>query len=212
MIYLKSFCFNPFQQNTYVLYDNLNNAVIIDPGNCNAFENKTVSDFISEKNLKLNRLLFTHAHIDHILGNNYIFETYGLLPELNKEELFFIENAQRSAAMYGVSFEPGPAPNVFINEQTIIDLGNYQFTCMHTPGHSPGSMSFYCKQANVLVSGDVLFYKSIGRTDLPLGNHEDLINSIKQKLFILPNNTKVYSGHGQPTTIGFEKDNNPYLN
>jgi hydroxyacylglutathione hydrolase len=211
MLYLKSFCFNPFQQNTYLIYDDNANAHIIDPGNYTSSENELLKNFISEKKLNLTRLLLTHAHIDHILGNKFIFDTYGLLPEVHKDDLYFIENMTKSGSMYGINCSPSPTPDVYINDGDIIKLGDYEFNCIHTPGHSPGSISFYNQQNKLLISGDVLFYQSIGRTDLPMGNHQTLINSINQKLFSLHDDTKVYSGHGQLTTIGFEKNNNPFL-
>jgi hydroxyacylglutathione hydrolase len=211
MLYLKSFCFNPFQQNTYLIYDEKGTAYIIDPGNYTSSENEVLKNFISDKKLNLSRLLLTHAHIDHILGNKFIFDTYGLLPEVHKDDLFFIDNMAKSGAMYGINCDPSPSPITYINDGDTVKLGEYEFDCIHTPGHSPGSISFYNKQNKLLISGDVLFYSSIGRTDLPKGNHQQLIDSIKQKLFILDDDTKVYSGHGQPTTIGFEKNNNPFL-
>jgi glyoxylase-like metal-dependent hydrolase (beta-lactamase superfamily II) len=211
MLYLKSFCFNPFQQNTYLVYDDGGTAYIIDPGNFTSSENTQLTNFISEKKLDLTRLLLTHAHIDHILGNKFIFDTYGLLPEVHKDDLYFIDNMTKSGAMYGVNCEQSPSPVTYINAGDIIKLGDYTFECIFTPGHSPGSISFYNKQNKLLISGDVLFYGSIGRTDLPMGNHQTLIDSIKQKLFVLDDDTKVYSGHGQPTTIGFERMNNPFL-
>ena len=211
MLYLKSFCFNPFQQNTYIVYDDKGTAFIIDPGNYTSSENEILKNFISEKKLNLTRLLLTHAHIDHILGNKFIFDTYGLLPEVHKDDVYFIDNLLKTGDMYGVKCEPSPNPIKFINDGDVITLGDYSFDCIFTPGHSPGSISFYNKQNKLLISGDVLFYGSIGRSDLPKGNHETLINSIKQKLLILEDDTKVYSGHGQPTSIGFEKNNNPFL-
>ena len=211
MLYLKSFQFNPFQQNTYLLYDSDGNAFIIDPGNSTSSENTQLKNFIEEKNLKLTRLLLTHAHIDHILGNKFIFDTYGLLPEAHKEELFFIERLPQTATMYGVPFEESPLPEKYIEPGDKILLGNYEFETLFTPGHSPGSISFYNKENKLLLSGDVLFQRSIGRTDLPKGNHETLLKSIHEKLFVLPDDVKVYSGHGPATTIGYEKANNPFL-
>jgi len=211
MLYLKSFCFNPFQENTYLVYDDENNAFIIDPGNSTASENATLKAFIDDKKLKLKRLLLTHAHIDHILGNKFIFDTYGLSPEVHKDDLYFIENMSRSAAMYGLSCEQSPMPHQYLSEGEVITLGKYSFACLHTPGHSPGSISFYNKENSLLISGDVLFYGSIGRSDLPLGNGETLIASIKEKLLVLDDATKVYSGHGPATTIGAEREHNPFL-
>lgn len=211
MLYLKSFCFNPFQQNTYLIYDEEKTAYVIDPGNSNPSENNILKNFISENNLNLKRLLLTHAHIDHVLGNKFIFDTYGLLPEVHKDDLFFIEQMSRTAAMYGVNCDQSPMPEKFIQEGDSITLGKYTFDCLHTPGHSPGSISFYNNENKLLISGDVLFSGSIGRSDLPLGNHETLINSIKTKLLVLNDDTRVYSGHGPSTTIGFERDTNPFL-
>jgi len=211
MLYLKSFCFNPFQQNTYLLYDNERTAFIIDPGNYTSSENTLLKNFIEEKQLKLTRLLLTHAHIDHILGNKFIFENYGLLPEAHEEEVFFIDRLTQTGAMYGVPCEPSPFPEKFVVPGDKISLGAYEFETIFTPGHSPGSISYYNKENKILISGDVLFQNSIGRTDLPKGNHQTLINSIKEKLFCLPDDVKVFSGHGLSTTIGHERENNPFL-
>jgi glyoxylase-like metal-dependent hydrolase (beta-lactamase superfamily II) len=211
MLYLKSFCFNPFQQNTYLLYDNERTAFIIDPGNYTSSENTLLKNFIEEKQLKLTRLLLTHAHIDHILGNKFIFENYGLLPEAHEEEVFFIDRLTQTGAMYGVPCEPSPFPEKFVVPGDKISLGAYEFETIFTPGHSPGSISYYNKENKILISGDVLFQNSIGRTDLPKGDHQTLINSIKEKLFCLPDDVKVFSGHGLSTTIGHERENNPFL-
>lgn len=211
MLHLKSFCFGPFQENTYLLYNTEGTAFIIDPGNSNDKENEILKSFIQEKNLSLERLILTHAHIDHIMGNKFIFDTYGLLPEVNANDVFFIESMMRSAAMYGLNCEQSPMPSKFINDGDLIQLGEYEFECFHTPGHSPGSISFLNRKNKLLISGDVLFHRSIGRTDLPMGDHDTLINSINQKLMILDGDTKVYSGHGPVTTIQFEKLNNPFI-
>jgi len=211
MLYLKSFCFGPFQENTYIIYNDANEAHIIDPGNSTNSENAILKDFISEKKLKLTRLLLTHAHIDHIMGNQFILDTFGLLPEVHKNDIFFIDRMMETAITYGINAEQSPSPVKFLNEGDQITLGDYVFDCIFTPGHSPGSISFYNAQNKILISGDVLFYGSIGRTDLPLGDHETLLNSVREKLFVLPPDVKVYSGHGPATSIGFEKENNPFF-
>lgn len=211
MLHLKSFCFNPFQENTYLVYDDKGEAFIIDPGNHSASENEELKKFISDNHLKLTRLLLTHAHIDHILGNKFILDTYGLLPEVHKADVYFIEKMEYTAELYGVSAEISPTPVKYINDGDKIVLGEYTFDCIFTPGHSPGSISFYNEKNKILISGDVLFYGSIGRTDLPLSDHDSLMKSIKERLFVLPPDVKVYSGHGPATTIGNEKEFNPFF-
>jgi len=211
MITVHSFTFGPFQENTYVLWDETLDCLIIDPGNSTASEHKKLSDFISEKKLKPVRLILTHAHIDHINGNKYILDTYGLLPEVHKEDVFFIERHAATGAMYGLPVDPSPMAEKFIEEGDVISFGNSHLNVVHTPGHAPGHVTFYNKEEGFMISGDVLFHGSIGRTDLPMGNYDTLISSIKNKLFPLGDVMKVYSGHGPATTIGFEKKNNPFL-
>ncbi|MDI1355483.1 MAG: MBL fold metallo-hydrolase [bacterium] len=211
MLYLKSFTFNPFQENTYVVYDDDSTAFIFDPGNSNPGEDAELKKFIEDKKLNLKRLLLTHGHVDHVMGNRFIYNSYGLLPEVHKDDLFFVERMAQSASMYGVSCEQSPLPEKYLEDGQKISLGNYLFECIHTPGHSPGSISFYCPESKLLIGGDVLFNGSIGRSDLPMGNHETLIHSIKERLMVLGGDIKVYSGHGPATTTGFESENNPFL-
>ena len=211
MLQLKSFCFGPFQENTYLLYEENKHAWIIDPGNSNNKENTQLKNYIEEQGLKLERLLLTHGHIDHIMGNRFIFDTYGLLPEVHEADLFFIDNLMKSATLYGLHCEPSPTPEKYLQEGDRLFLGTHAFDCFHTPGHSPGSISFYQAENNFILSGDVLFYGSVGRSDLPLGDHDTLIASIKNKLMKLPDDTVVYSGHGQSTTIGAERHYNPFI-
>ncbi len=211
MLKLKSFEVNPFQQNTYLIWDSNNIAAIIDPGNSNNLENQVIKKFISENNLKLERLLLTHAHIDHILGNSFIFDEYGLLPEVHKDDLYFIDVMGKTAELYGVPYEQSPKPEKFLEDKQVIELGELKFKCIFTPGHSPGSITFYFEKEKVMIAGDVLFHGSIGRTDLPRGDHPTLIRSIKNKLLPLGDDIKVYSGHGPSTVTGYEKLNNPFL-
>jgi hydroxyacylglutathione hydrolase len=211
MLYLKQFTFNAFQQNTYVLYDENNKAFFIDAGNSTSSENEALSAFIAEKELVPEKLLLTHAHLDHIMGGKYIHEKWGLLPQVHKAEMYFFEKMQYTADMYGMRCEQAPYPVTFLDDGQEITLGNYKLKCILAPGHSPGSICFYIKEQKLLLGGDVLFNGSIGRTDLPLGNHEQLITAIKERLLVLPEDTRVYCGHGQPTTIGREKATNPFL-
>jgi glyoxylase-like metal-dependent hydrolase (beta-lactamase superfamily II) len=211
MITICDFVFGPFQENTYVLYDETRECVVIDPGNNTASEDKKLSDFISENNLIVKRLILTHGHIDHINGNKYVFDTYGLLPEVHQSDVYFIEKHVASATMYGLPAQQSPMPKTYLKEGDVIEFGNSKLQTIHTPGHSPGSITFYNVEQKFMIAGDVLFYGSIGRTDLPMGNMNDLISSIKNKLFALGDEMKVYNGHGQSTTIGFEKLHNPFL-
>ncbi|MGZ4036508.1 MAG: MBL fold metallo-hydrolase [Bacteroidia bacterium] len=211
MIQLHSFCFGPFQENTYILWDETKEAVIIDPGNTTASEHSALKAFIGSKGLQLKRLLLTHAHIDHISGNRFVYDTWKLLPEVHKNDELYIKKHEEVAMMYGLPFEQSPLPEKFLNEGDSIKFGNSELEMIFTPGHSPGSITFYSKAQKFVVCGDVLFYHSIGRTDLPGGNHNDLINAIRQKLFPLGDDVKVYNGHGPATTIGHEKEFNTFL-
>ena len=211
MLKLKSFEFGPFAENTYLIWDSNKVAAIIDPGNSNNSENQMIKRFIADNELKLQRLLLTHAHIDHILGAKFIYDEYKLLPEVHKEDVYFVEVMGKTAEMYGLPYEQAPMPQNLIDDAQVIELGELRFKCIFTPGHSPGSISFYFEKEKVLIAGDVLFYGSIGRTDLPRGDHATLISSIKTKLFPLGDDIKVFSGHGPSTTIGFERSNNPFL-
>lgn len=211
MISIHYFTFGPFQENTYILWDDTKECVVIDPGNNSNSENVKLSNFIAQNNLKPVKLILTHAHIDHINGNKYVFDTYGLLPEVHVADVPFIEKHLATATMYGLPADQSPMPKALIKEGDIIHFGNSTLHTVHTPGHSPGSITFYNKADKFMISGDVLFYGSIGRTDLPMGNYDTLISSIKTKLFPLGDDMKVYSGHGPATSIGFEKMNNPFL-
>lgn len=211
MLHLKSFSFGPFQENTYVLWDETEEAVIIDPGNTSSSEHQQVKNFLADKSLVLKRLLLTHGHIDHIAGNRFIFDSYNLLPEVNINDVPLIEKHGAIATMYGLPCEESPLPEKYLNEGDIVKFGKTELEMIFTPGHSPGSITFYSRENNFIICGDVLFYGSIGRTDLPGGNYETLISAIKNKLLTLGDDVKVYNGHGPATTIGFERENNPFL-
>ena len=209
---IKSFVFSPFQENTYIVYDETNEAVIIDPGCYDDAEKQELSKFIATNKLQVKRLLNTHLHIDHQFGNRFVVETYGLKPEVCKEDEFLLERIQDQYQMFGLKMEAKAQElGEYIIENQIIKFGNSEFISLFVPGHSPGSMAFYSEENAIVFSGDVLFRGSIGRTDLPGGDYAQLIQSIQHNLLILPDSTVVYSGHGPSTTIGYEKLNNPYL-
>mgnify|MGYP000110483992 CR=1 FL=1 len=211
MIQISSFAFNPFQENTYVLHDETKECIIIDPGCYTPLEQAELSTFIESNELKPVRLILTHCHIDHILGCKYISERYNLVSETNKIEIPVFENAERAAALFGIRLEKPSPPGKFIDENDEITFGKSSLKILFTPGHSPGSLCFYNKDQKFVIGGDVLFHGSIGRTDLPGGNFDTLISSIREKLLPLGDDVTVYPGHGSETTIGFEKANNPFL-
>lgn len=211
MIHVASFAFNPFQENTYVLYDETKECIIIDPGCYTSNEQKRLEAFIAKEELKPIRLINTHCHLDHICGNAFVSQKYGLDLEAHEGEQVVLDASVDHGKMYGFVFEPSPNIMHTIQEGDEIKFGHSTLKTLFTPGHSPASISFYCEQDNFVIAGDVLFFMSIGRTDLPGGNHDLLLQSIRKKLFTLPDETIVYNGHGQKTQIAFEKLNNPFF-
>lgn len=206
-----SLTFGAFQENTYILADETNACVIIDPGCMASSEQQQLRNLIESKGLKPVHLLNTHCHVDHVAGNRFVYDTYGLKPQIHKADLPVLESQQRVCEMYGLPCDVSPKPDVFFEEGDKIRFGNTELDILYTPGHAPGHVVFYHKEQGILINGDVLFRGSIGRTDLPLGDHDTLIKSIREKLFVLPDETKVYCGHGPETTIGWEKEHNPFL-
>jgi len=212
MLQVKSFVFNPFQENTYILFDETKEAVIVDAGCYDAGEFNLLKEFIINEKLNVKHYLNTHCHIDHIVGNIFVCKEYNLTPKYSIEEVPVFNSGNNVAKMYGLNYFEGPICTDFIREGDNILFGNIVLDLIHLPGHSPGSIGFYDKTNKILIAGDVLFQGSIGRTDLPLGNHEDLLLSIQNKLFTLPHDVKVYSGHGNVTSIGEEIKYNPFFN
>jgi glyoxylase-like metal-dependent hydrolase (beta-lactamase superfamily II) len=176
-----------------------------------ATEQNVVVNFIKDNNLKPVLLLNTHCHIDHVLGNKFVFDKYGLKPQFNIGESVVLEAVVAYAPQMGIRYEVSPLPDEYLPETGSIHFGNTTLDLIFAPGHSPAHLCFYDKAANILIGGDVLFRLSIGRTDLPGGNFAQLINNITTKLFVLPDDCTVYPGHGPETTIGYEKRNNPFL-
>ncbi len=211
MIKIKTFVFNPFQENTYLLYDETCKAVIIDPGCSTKPEEDQLLEFIKENNIELKHLLNTHSHIDHILGNRFISEQFNLPLESHKDDEFLIKRAENQAAVFGVKIEAPPLPGKYLDEAMNIKFGNSLLDIVHTPGHSPGSIVFYNQKEKFMIVGGVLFNQSIGRIDLPGGNYDVLIDSITRKLFPLGDDMEVFSGHGSPTTMGKECISNPFF-
>ena len=211
MIKVEYFTFNPLAENTYVLSNEKGVALIIDPGCYFTEEERTLKNHIDENNLNPAQLLNTHCHLDHVFGNNWVHKTYGLELYLHRDEEKILEFAPAFGNMYGLGFTNYKNALHFLSEEDKIFLGDDRLKILFTPGHSPGSICFYCAEQNFIIGGDVLFYESIGRFDLPGGNEEELYKSIREQLYILPDETIVYPGHGEPTTIGHEKRHNPFV-
>jgi len=209
---IKTFTFNPFQENTYLIYDETNEAVLIDAGCIFDAEKQSLKKYIEDNKLTLIRVINTHLHLDHQFGNKFVYRTFGLKPEACEADEFLLENVNAQARSFGFKIdEEAQTLGGYIIENQEIIFGNTKLIVLQVPGHSPGSLAFYNVKEGVVFTGDALFQGSIGRTDLAGGDYATLIKSITTKLLILPDSTVVYSGHGPSTTIGNEKKNNPYL-
>lgn len=203
---------NPLQENTYLVWDEQNNAAIIDAGMFSQEEKMYVKSIVDERELHLKAVLNTHLHFDHQAGNRFLYDTYQLQPMAGREDQFLLDTLQESAARFGILLtDPAQAIGHYLTDGEEICIGAIRFEVLHTPGHSPGSYSFYSADSGVVFTGDALFKGSIGRTDLPRGDYATLIQAVRERLLTLPDETKVYSGHGPSTTIGYEKQYNPFF-
>ncbi|RKQ49824.1 glyoxylase-like metal-dependent hydrolase (beta-lactamase superfamily II) [Roseivirga pacifica] len=210
MIEIEQFTFNPFMENTYVLYDETKEAVIIDPGCYDPREHKELLDFVVEKTLKVKYILNTHGHIDHVLGNYFAKTHFGVDLLIGKEDLQTLKSVEVYAANYGFQGYQATEPDQLLDTTDIIKFGNSSLNILFVPGHAPGHIAFYPTDKSFIIGGDVLFQGSIGRTDLPGGDFDTLINSIHTEFFKFPDSTVVHPGHGEATTIGEEKVSNPF--
>lgn len=210
MIKIKHFTFNPFQENTYVLSSN-GECLIVDPGCSDTAEFAEMEAYISAEGLKPVEVLNTHCHIDHIMGNARSCKHFGVDLRIPKGELEWLHNGVRTAQMYGVNYDPSPEPSGWLEEGVDVKVGNSTLEVMAVPGHSPAHIVLLDRNNEQLIGGDVLFLGSIGRTDLPGGDHDTLLRNIREKLFVLNEAVTVHPGHGPETTIGHEKRHNPFL-
>jgi len=209
---IKIFCFNFFQENTYVIWNNqTKNCWIIDPGCMSDSEEKKLFDFIAEMQLKPIRLINTHCHLDHVYGNKAVADKYQLELGIHQEEEKILQAAGMSAKIFGAPVPAKLEPSYFIKEDEFLNLDDVPFKVLFTPGHSPGSVSFYNEEDKYCIVGDVLFHRSIGRTDLPYGDYDTLIKSIQEQLYTLAEETEIYNGHGLHTSIAQEKRYNPFV-
>ena len=214
MLKIKQFAFNPFGVSTFIVYDSdTRDALVVDPGMVSERERRFFFFFLSQQQLKIEQVVNTHLHLDHCFGDNYVRDKYGVKVAANILDAPLAENLQRQAAQFGMVLDKDETVEVDVplNEGDVISVGNYKIDVLQVPGHSQGSIILYCKEANVAIVGDVLFRGSIGRTDLPGGNHQQLIDGIKAKLLKLPDDTMILPGHGPAMTIKSEKAANPYL-
>jgi glyoxylase-like metal-dependent hydrolase (beta-lactamase superfamily II) len=204
--------FNPYEVNTYIVSAGDGQCAIIDPACCSPVEQTALKKYIVGKGLCPTWLINTHGHFDHVIGNAFVCRTWQVKTAAHRGDLFLLENAWRQGEIFGFSVEQPPTPTVFPEDGDIVNIGNdASLEVRHIPGHSPGSIVLYSSVQNWVITGDVLFKGSIGRTDLPGGNYDLLINGIEKKLMTLPSETKVYTGHGPDTTIGKERIHNPFL-
>jgi hydroxyacylglutathione hydrolase len=211
MLTVTSFVFSPVQENTYVVHNETGDCIIIDPGCYFGNERNELKEYIQNSRLRPKYLLNTHCHLDHVFGNKFIHDTYGLTLHIHEKEKPLLDYAPTSGLSWGLPFDNYRGELIFLREGDIIRLGEDELHVLFTPGHSPGHVSFWCAAQKFVLSGDVLFRQSIGRTDLPGGDFDTLIRSIREKLFTLPEDTVVYPGHGEATTVGEEMRLNPFL-
>lgn len=205
--------FNPFAENTYLVWDETGECAIFDPGCWSAEEEFFLKKFVEQRGLRPVRLINTHCHLDHVFGNAFVAETWGLGLEIHRGEVPVLERYPDVCRMYGIAqFRPSPPPSRFIEDGELISFGNTSLRAILTPGHSPASLSFFCEKEKFVVAGDVLFFEGIGRTDLPGGDFEQLLHSIRTQIFELPEETVVFPGYGHPTSVRHEKEENPFLN
>jgi hydroxyacylglutathione hydrolase len=211
MLTVKSFVFSPVQENTYVLSDEKDACCLIDPGCYFDNERMELKEYIEQQGLRPKILLNTHCHLDHVFGSKFVYDTWDLPLHLHEKEKPILEQAPEMGLDWELPFENYRGELIFLKVGEKIELGRHSLTVLFLPGHSPGSVGFYCASQGFLIGGDVLFRDGIGRTDLPGGDHATLLRSIREQLWKLPDETVVYPGHGEPTTIGYERKNNPFL-
>jgi hydroxyacylglutathione hydrolase len=210
MLKIRSFTFNPFEENTYVLFDETHECIIVDPGCYEAEERHDLETFITGNRLIVKSLVNTHCHVDHVLGNYFVRERYNVKLLINEKEVPVLKSVQVLAPHYGLNLYHETSADGYLNEGDVVAFGNQSLKILFVPGHSPGHLAFHHPESGSLIGGDVLFYNSIGRTDLPGGSYHVLIDSIHKKFFTLPDDTIVYPGHGPETKIGHEKRTNPF--
>lgn len=208
---IKTFHFNPIMVNTYIMSDETCEAVIVDPGNCQMYEDEQIREYVASKKLKIKYLINTHPHIDHIAGNPWCVEEYHPQVLLHEAGMPIYKKAYAYAAAFGLDVEKMPEPDQYLKEGDVVTFGNQQLKVFYTPGHCDGSICLYSADNKLILTGDLIFELSVGRSDLPTGNEALLQQSIREKILTLDDEVKILSGHGDPTTVGRERRGNPYL-
>lgn len=211
MIKIEKFVVNPLGENSFVLFDETGECVFVDPGFYYQEEHNEIKDFIAQHKLSPKKIINTHCHFDHIMGVEFVRNAFNIPFWAHEKDSFWVNNATEQAGRFGLEVKHVNPIDEYLQENDTVQFGNSELKVIHVPGHAPGHVVFYCEEDKFSIAGDVLFYGSIGRTDLPGGDHATLISNIKTKLFALPEDTKVYCGHGPETSIGFEKSSNPFL-
>jgi len=207
-VIIEQLAVGPLQTNCYIVGDETSGeGIVIDPGG----DGDTILQAVERLRLKINLVVNTHGHFDHVLANREVMEATGAPLAIHRDDADMLSNPLRGFAIFMGKFKPSPPATVFLEEGSAVECGSLRLQVLHTPGHSPGSVSLWCAEEKVVFSGDVLFNGGIGRTDFPGGSYRVLLASIRQKLFTLPDETVVYSGHGPKTTIGYERAHNPFL-
>jgi glyoxylase-like metal-dependent hydrolase (beta-lactamase superfamily II) len=211
MLHIKSFTFNPFEENTYLIYDESGEATLIDPGCYEVEEQLDLLDFITEKKLKVTQLINTHCHVDHVLGNFWAKKTFSLPLGIHQNEVPVLKSVEVYGPNYGFNNYQSTEADYFLKEGEQLKVGKESLEILFVPGHAPGHLVFYHKPSHQAIVGDTIFRGSIGRTDLPGGNHQLLLTKIKSELLTLPDETVLFPGHGPSTTVAFEKASNPFV-
>jgi len=211
MIKIQPFVFNAFQVNTYVLSDETGECIIVDAACYTQKEKDSIDQYITSNHLTPVKLINTHCHVDHVLGMNHIVSKYKTTVEANEADVPLLSDAKNHGVIFGFDVEEPPVVTEYLTEGKDVTFGNSILKTFHVPGHSPGSIAFYNPAQKFVITGDVLFKGSIGRTDLPGGDYDQLMQSIYKKLMTLPPETEVFPGHGPSTTIHEEALSNPFL-
>ena len=211
MMNIEQFVFNPFRVNCYVLYEQSGDCIIVDPSVSDKSEQDLFTRFIENKSLRPLMIINTHGHVDHVAGIEFLKDKYAIKAGIHRDDLFLLNNAVEQGLFFGFRIKKPPSPDFYVEHNQIVSLTDSKLEIRHAPGHSPGSVILYSRSDNFVITGDVLFEGSIGRTDLPGGDYNTLLNSIKMEILSMPDETKVYPGHGPSTTVGDERRKNPFL-